>query len=55
MLAGFLQSGALYANSRHDPRSEYNWSKSEHNKHQRVWGVWGCSQTTVGVLVGGAP
>ena len=50
-VAGFLQSGVLYANIRHDPRSEYNQQKSEHNKRQ--WscggggggglGGWGCS------------
>ena len=29
-LAGFLQSSALYATTTHDPRSKYNWQKSEH-------------------------
>ena len=30
--------GALYANIRHDSRSEYNWWKSEHSKRQQSWG-----------------
>ena len=34
-VADFLQSGALYANIRHDLRSEYNQQKSERSKHQR--------------------
>ena len=41
-VAGFLQSGALYATNTHDPRSENNQQKSEHSKCQRSWGVWGC-------------
>ena len=40
-VAAFLQSGALYANIRHDHRTEYNWRKSECSKHQWSWGVWG--------------
>ena len=31
-LAGFLQSSTLYANVMHDPRSEYNWHKSERSQ-----------------------
>ena len=46
--------GALYANIRHDLRSEYNWQKSECIKRQWTWGVWGCPET-VGVLGGGVP
>ena len=50
-VAGFLQSGALNANIRHEPRSEYNqWSKC-----QLSWGVWGCSGTPARVLGGEAP
>ena len=41
-VAGFLQSGALYATNTHDPRSVNNQRKSEHSKRQRSWGVWGC-------------
>ena len=51
----FLQSGALYANIRQDPKSEYNQRTSERSERQRSWGVWGCSETPVGVLVGEAP
>ena len=47
-VAALLQSGALYANIRHDPRSEYNWQKSERGKCQWSWEVWGCSETPVG-------
>ena len=54
-IAGFLQTGALYANIRHDLRNEYDWQKSECSQHQWSWGVWGCSETPVGVLGGGAP
>ena len=38
-VAGFLESGALYAAITHDPRSEYNWQKSERSKRQQNWGV----------------
>ena len=51
----FFQSGALYANIRHDPKSEYNQRISERSEHQRTWGVCGCSETPLGVLVGEAP
>ena len=54
-IAVFLQSGALYANIRHDLKSEYNQQISERSEHQRTWGVWGWSETPVGVLVGEAP
>ena len=37
----FLQLGALYANIRHDPWSDYSWQKSEHSKHQWTWGFLG--------------
>ena len=40
-VAGFLQSGGLYANIRHDPRSKYNWWKSECSKSQGVGGHGG--------------
>ena len=33
-VAGFLQSGALNANIRHDPRSKCNQCKSEQSKRQ---------------------
>ena len=36
-IAGFLQSGALYATTTHDPRSEYNQQKSECSKLQQSW------------------
>ena len=49
-VAGFLQSGALYATITHDPRSEYNRQKSECSERQRSWGVWGCSETPEGPL-----
>ena len=49
-VAGCLQSGALYATITHDPRSEYNWQKSECSECQRSLGVWGCSETPVGPL-----
>ena len=52
---GFLQSGALYANIRHDPRSEYNQQKSERSECQWSCGVWGCSEAPVVILGGGAP
>ena len=39
--AGFLQSGALYVNIRHDPGSEYNQQKSEPSKLQGSWEVLG--------------
>ena len=35
----FFQLGPLYANIRHDPRSEYNPWKNEHSEHQQNWGV----------------
>ena len=54
-VAVFLQSGALYANIRLDPRSKYNWQKSECSKHQQRMGVWECSKTPAGVLWGGSP
>ena len=54
-VAGFLQSGALYANIRHELRSEYNQWKTECSKHQRSWGVWGCSETPSRVFGGEAP
>ena len=38
-IAGFLQSGALYANIRNDPRSEYNQQKSERRECQQCWGL----------------
>ena len=47
--------GALYANIRHDPKSEYNQRISECSERHWSWGVWGCSETPVGVLVGEAP
>ena len=40
-IAGFLQLGALYANIRHDPRSEYNRHESEHSEHQQSWSSGG--------------
>ena len=46
-VAGFLQSGALFANIRYDPRSEYNRGKSDHSERQRRWGVGG--ETSAGV------
>ena len=52
---GFLQSGALYANIRHDPRSEYDQQKSELSECQWSCGVWGCSEAPVVILGGGAP
>ena len=33
-IAGFLQSGALYATITHDPKSEYIEQKSDFSKHQ---------------------
>ena len=54
-VAGFLQSGALYANIGHDPRSEYDQRINECSKRQRSWGVWGCSETSAGILVAEAP
>ena len=53
-VAGFLQLGALYANIRYDPRSEYHWRKSERSERQRSWGVIECSETPAEVLGGGA-
>ena len=44
--------GALFANIRHGPRSEYNQWKSECSERQWSWGVWRCSETPAGVLVG---
>ena len=52
---GFLQLGALYANIRHDLRSEYNWEKSEHCEHQWSWVVWGCFKIPARVLWGRDP
>ena len=46
-VAGFLQLGALYATITHDPRSEYNWQKSECSGHQWSLGICGCSETPV--------
>ena len=46
----FFQSGALYATITHDPWREYNQQKSEDSKHQRSWGVWGCSENPAGFL-----
>ena len=40
-VAGFLQLGAIHANIRHDPWSKYNRRKSERNKRQWSWGLWG--------------
>ena len=40
----------IYANIRHDPRSEYNQQKSECNEHQWSWGVWGFSETPKKIL-----
>ena len=54
-VAGFLQLGALYANIKHDPKSEYNQWISERSEPQRTWEIWGCSETPVGVLVGEVP
>ena len=47
-IAGFLQLGALYATITHNPRSEYNWQKSQHSECQQSQGVWECSATPVG-------
>ena len=49
-IAGFLQSGALYATITHDTRSEYNQQKSECRECQWSWGVWICSETPAGPL-----
>ena len=49
-VAGFLQSGGLYATITHNPRSEYNLQKSECGKRQWSWGVWVCSETPAGPL-----
>ena len=54
-IAGFLQLGALYANTRHDPRSEYNWWKKERSECQWSWGGWECSENPAGVLGGETP
>ena len=54
-VAGFLQSGALHTNIRHDPTSDYNQWKSECSKCQQSWGVWGYSETPAGVSGGRAP
>ena len=40
-LADFLQSDAVYANIRHNRRTEYNHQKSEQSWRQQSWGVWG--------------
>ena len=42
-VAGFLQLGALYANTRHDLRSEYNCWKSEHSELGKLGVFWDCS------------
>ena len=42
-VAGFFQSGAIYATITHDPRSEFNQQKSECSEHQRSWGDSGGS------------
>ena len=39
-VAGFLQLGALYANIKHDARSEHNLQKSECSKSQWSQVVW---------------
>ena len=49
-VACFLQSGSLNANTRHDPRSEYNQQKNERSECQWSWGVWKCSENPAGVL-----
>ena len=49
-VAGFLQSGALYANIGHDPRTKYNRRKSDRSEHQWSWGVWGGSEIPAGFL-----
>ena len=54
MLLVFFNWVPFYANTRHDPKSEHNQQISEHSKRQQSWGVWGCSETPVGILVGEA-
>ena len=44
-VAGFPQSGALYAIITHDPRSEYNGRKLNVASANGAGGVWGCSET----------
>ena len=39
-VAGFLQSGALYANIRHDPKSEYNQWISERSELGSMGVFW---------------
>ena len=49
-VAGLLQLSALYATITRDPRSEYNWQKSEFSEHQWHCRIWGCSETPPGPL-----
>ena len=49
-IAGFVQSAALYAPVKHDPRSKHNRQKSECSKCQQSCGVWACSKTPAGLL-----